>query len=632
MATANGVNRYRKPYATFPLTPHKRGWCKKISGKVVIICGHLPPKEALAIYVQKMPRLHATSTLPEASSVTQQVMAQPPRELPVACPPVSVTEVKDRYLAVKERELRAGMLKDRSYMSLMEILPQFTKTMAKSAADLTPQDFADYRLKLALKYSAYSLDRHITNIRAMFNWAVRNGVINALPKWGDSFEKPSLTQKRKHRHAMVAKNGKRMFANSDVRRLLAAANPVMKAMVYLGINCGMGNTDIAELPRSALDLVSGILEYPRPKTSQERRAILWPETVEAIRQALQVRPEPADLGDHHLVFLTPEGRPWVHNELKEQDGKVAYFAPALRGMCRALSEMSGLPVATIWSEFKAVFARHGSIEYSFALQELPSVLAMHPGVPAAELVRQYRPVIDVFQHRRRMFLRPYPGVQEGIESLHQAGYEIFGVTDSRRFQAQNRLKQLRLDQQLDGLCCVADHAVPDAETISAIRLHPDDHYTTRLSNVIVLPDGLRKPSPGVIDYVVSSLNIECSACIYVGDSLSKDVAMAQRAGVYDCWASYGANVSPLDFATLVRVTDWSRSAVDDAMNPSPERLGIFPSYTANSFDEVVSLALMEPGERPSRRSQREPWRQMSLFEIGPKLAKWGRQENEAVSA
>jgi len=142
-----------------------------------------------------------------------------------------------------------------------------------------------------------------------------------------------------------------------------------------------------------------------------------------------------------------------------------------------------------------------------------------------------------------------------------------------------------------------------------------------LRRVILLPPGLRKPSARVLQFVVSSLELAYEDCIYVGDSLSKDVVMAQDAGVFDCWAQYGVKVSPLDLATLVRVTDWSRQAVEDALNPSPDRLGIFPSYTAVSFDAVVALALMEPAERPRRHPVAGSARQLSLLELGPALAK-----------
>lgn len=299
---------------------------------------------------------------------------------------------------------------------------------------------------------------------------------------------------------------------------------------------------------------------------------------------------------------------------------VAYFAPALRGMCRSLSELTGISSNTLFEELKAVFKKHGTVEYSFALQELPSLIALHPNESGPELVARYRAAIDVFQHRRRAYLRPYPGVRGGIEILHQAGYKVFGVTDSRRFQAENRLRQLRLDRVLDGLCCVPDHTVPDADTISAIRRKSADYYKSELRNIVSLPQGLRKPSPGVLDFVVSALKVEYDLSIYIGDSLTKDVAMAQQAGVYDCWAEYGAKVSPVDFATLVRVTDWNSRAVKDALDPSPGRVKVFPSYTATSFDDVVALALMDPAERPRRHAAPFQARQMSLFEIGPVLS------------
>lgn len=302
---------------------------------------------------------------------------------------------------------------------------------------------------------------------------------------------------------------------------------------------------------------------------------------------------------------------------------VAYFAPALRGMCRTLSEMTGVASSILFDEYKAVFKVHGTIEYSFALQELPSLLARHPSDSAAELVARYRPVVDVFQHRRRAFLRPYPGVLNGLAMLRGAGFQVFGVTDSRRFQAENRLRQLGIDRLIDGLFSVSDHWVPDAETVAIIRRQPSEYYTSHIERISLLPAGLRKPAPEVLQFVQRSLNLEAEACMYVGDSLAKDIAMAQLAGVYDCWAEYGSRVSPVDFSALVRVTDWPNAAVQEALHPSPERLGIFPSFVATSFDAVVALALTPPAERPPRQAFRGRPTQLSLFEVGPAMAQGG---------
>ena len=90
-------------------------------------------------------------------------------------------------------------------------------------------------------------------------------------------------------------------------------------MTLLGVSAGMGNSDCAQLPESALDLAGGWLDYPRPKTGVPRRAKLWPETVEALRVALaqrdrwlekrQKRGEPVDADTALRVFVTRIGKP-----------------------------------------------------------------------------------------------------------------------------------------------------------------------------------------------------------------------------------------------------------------------------------------------------------------------------------
>jgi len=48
----------------------------------------------------------------------------------------------------------------------------------------------------------------------------------------------------------------------------------------------------------------------RVKTGIDRRCALWPETVEAIKAALAVRPAHKDDADARLVFITKYGRNW----------------------------------------------------------------------------------------------------------------------------------------------------------------------------------------------------------------------------------------------------------------------------------------------------------------------------------
>jgi integrase len=57
----------------------------------------------------------------------------------------------------------------------------------------------------------------------------------------------------------------------------------MKAMILLGLNCGFGCTDCAELKWSDLDLVNDRVKLARGKTGVSRDLPLWPETIQSLK-------------------------------------------------------------------------------------------------------------------------------------------------------------------------------------------------------------------------------------------------------------------------------------------------------------------------------------------------------------
>lgn len=92
--------------------------------------------------------------------------------------------------------------------------------------------------------------------------------------------------------------------------MLDRAGVQLRAMIYLGINCGFGNNDCAMLPIKALDLKGGWLDFGRPKTGIHRRCPLWPETIKALKAALEKRPRPKAGISTDRVFITKFGVPW----------------------------------------------------------------------------------------------------------------------------------------------------------------------------------------------------------------------------------------------------------------------------------------------------------------------------------
>jgi integrase len=113
-------------------------------------------------------------------------------------------------------------------------------------------------------------------------------------------------------------------------------------MILLGINGGLGNTDCATLPLSALNLETGWLDFPRIKTGIERKISLWSETIEALKDEIGARRHPADKEYERIVFITRLGQPWVRFELSEtknKKGKIEVAGKADDAIAKLLKEL-----------------------------------------------------------------------------------------------------------------------------------------------------------------------------------------------------------------------------------------------------------------------------------------------------
>lgn len=83
---------------------------------------------------------------------------------------------------------------------------------------------------------------------------------------------------------------------------------LFRAVTYLAANTGAYSKDIAALSHADLELDDCYLERKRAKTAVLWQASLWPETVEAIRDYLAVRPAAAKPEWNELVFLSSTGQ------------------------------------------------------------------------------------------------------------------------------------------------------------------------------------------------------------------------------------------------------------------------------------------------------------------------------------
>lgn len=307
-ANPNDKGKPVKPYPDYPLFAHASGqWAKKIRGKLhyfgvwgdptASLNSYLAQKEAL--HVGRKPRLNLSA--------------------------VTVKDIVNDFLNAKDALVEADELSVRTRADYQQVCDMVVAHLGKSrlAEDVGPDDFAALRKNAAKRWGPQRLgSKLIQYTRCIFKHALDAGLIDRPVRFGPGFKRPSKKVLRLNR----ADAGPKLFTAQEIRRLIDAAGPSMRAMILLGINCGFGNADCGELSLSAVDLDGAMIDFPRPKTGIPRRCPLWQETVDALRDALAKRHQPKSEEDAGLFFITKYGLGWNKdtstNPVSQETGKL----------------------------------------------------------------------------------------------------------------------------------------------------------------------------------------------------------------------------------------------------------------------------------------------------------------------
>ena len=259
-----------------PLTLHKTGqYCKKIKGKIYYF--GTDKKVALQRYYDQAAFLHAGRT----------ISPKPGSDL------LSVKMLCNLYLDHQESRVAIKEIKQNHVYDQTLILRNFTKLIGPNCqvCDVSTMDLQNYRKKLIkAKKSPSTINNRIATIKALYNWALNNEIVEKIPNL------------RVIKKVTISKIEKPIFNMTQIEKLLRSANEQMKAMIWLGLNCGFGCTDCAQLKWGNIDLKKSRVVFPRGKTGVNRNLPLWPETIDALRKIQKS-------GD--LVFYTSRGNTWV---------------------------------------------------------------------------------------------------------------------------------------------------------------------------------------------------------------------------------------------------------------------------------------------------------------------------------
>ena len=228
-------NKPQKPYDGFPLFPHATGrWAKKIRqnlhyfGKVA---DDPDGKQALEKLNREWPYLKDGRTPPAIDT-------EDGCTLRVLC---------NAFLTSKKNKLDSGELSARSFRDYFITCERLIEHLGRDRRvdDLRPDDFERMRKGMSKRCGVVTLKNEINRCRVVFKFASDNRLIDRAVHYGQSFNKPSAKMLRESRNEA----GPRLFESDELHRILGTADPIMRAMVLIGLNCGFGNTDVSLLPQ-----------------------------------------------------------------------------------------------------------------------------------------------------------------------------------------------------------------------------------------------------------------------------------------------------------------------------------------------------------------------------------------------
>jgi phosphoglycolate phosphatase len=278
---------------------------------------------------------------------------------------------------------------------------------------------------------------------------------------------------------------------------------------------------------------------------------------------------------------------------------VGYFVPAFDAMLEELVRTTGQSEDDLLDSFRRLHQRYGTSEYALAVAELDVLAECDADLRVADRLEKHRGALLAFRERRRQSLRLYPDVAQTLRRLRADGRTIVAHTDAMAFYARARLHQLQVEDLFDGLWALADHEFPEGLRHDDLRriLDLERGRAAALGHDVSAEE--LKPEPKVVHEILDAVGVNPEEAVYIGDSLIKDVLVAQRAGVTDIYASYGRAHQREQYRRLVDITHWTDE--DVRREQALREHDVEPSFIAHSFSDVLRIIdTLESSSRPTQ--------------------------------
>jgi len=324
---------WKKRHPDFPLTVHASGqWSKRVKGKVYYF-GRLDDRDAaLRQWLEEKDFLLAGVAPPKHGAG------------------ITVAELFEKHLEDVNSRIAAGRLalKTRKDYLVPPSLFRAAGLEGMPVRMLTPTHFAMVADELEKSDRTLRTQKNIIMAaRAVFNWGGPEGMqlFDDRIRFGPRFKPPKSDAIEAEQEAAGIV---RFLDREVILEALDTAKPRLKIAILLGINCAFYPGDTIAVARDHFHLDGEIPyhDFRRVKTRRQRKAVLWPETVAAIREYWEKYRRPKDKSERRLL-LSERGEPHAYS-----------------GQGRSLLESFGRLLDRIGNRMKGVGL--GSLRHTYA--------------------------------------------------------------------------------------------------------------------------------------------------------------------------------------------------------------------------------------------------------------------------
>lgn len=246
-------------------------------------------------------------------------------------------------------------------------------------------------------------------------------------------------------------------------------------------------------------------------------------------------------------------------------------------------------------ELRAVHVKHHDVEHPFSLLETNTAQVIVRERGLAEASRILDPAFHAFNKARKDNLVLFPEVRRTLDELRLRQIRLVAFTDSSYFATLRRVRQLDLTKVFEHIFCRAK----GQSTVPFSGQSPEDNLATIVTE---LPANETKPNPAVLIDIAKAEGTTPSSIAYIGDSISKDILMARKAGCFSIWAKYGVHSDPAMYERLVRISHWTDQDILRERNFAEEASTIMPDFTCEKSIAELLTVLRGPSKAAARAS------------------------------